>query len=84
MIKLTKNDILKIQILKQFKKKEIDYTASYLSKILKRKYETVNKALEFYFCLGIVEKDIKEHGKTKITYFFLTELGKNLLKSKKI
>jgi hypothetical protein len=84
MVKLTRNDILKIQILEQFKKKEIDYTASYLSEILRSKFETISKALEFYFCLGIVEKDIKEHGKKKITYFSLTELGKNLIKSEKI
>lgn len=84
MVKLNKNDVLKIQILKQFKKKEIDYTASYLSEILKSKFETVNKALEFFFCIGIVEKDIKEHGMKKITYFFLTDIGKNLINSNKI
>jgi len=84
MVKLTKNDILKIQILKQYKKRSIDYTASYLSDILKSKFETVNKALEFFFCIGVVEKEIKQHGEKKITYFSLTEIGKNLINSNKI
>ena len=42
------------------KKKNIDYTASYLSEILKSKYETVKKALDFFFMLDILERDIKE------------------------
>ena len=84
MVKLIKNDILKIKILKQYKHRNIDYTASYLSNILKSKYETVKKALNFFYSIDILEKDIKEHGEKNITYFQLTEYGRNLLSSNKI
>ena len=84
MAQLNKNDILKIQILKQFKKKDIDYTASYLSEILDSKYETVKKALDFFYMIDILERDIKEHGKKNITYYNLTNYGKTLLRSNKI
>lgn len=84
MVKLNKSDILKIRILKQYKEKDIDYTASYLSDILKSKFETVSKALEFFYNIGVVEKDIKEHGKQNYTYYYLTKIGKELLKSEKI
>ena len=84
MVNLTKNDKLKIKILKQFKKKNIDYTSSYLSEILGGKFETIEKALQFFYEIGVLGKDIKEHGKINYTYYYLTDIGKNLLKSKKI
>ena len=43
-LKLNRSDLLKIKILKQLKKKDIEYTASYLSTILDAKYETVKNA----------------------------------------
>ena len=81
---LNKSDILKIQILKQFKKKEIHYTASYLASLLDSKYETVHKALEFFYYIDILEKDVKEYPEKSIVYYFLTEFGKKILKSPKI
>ena len=84
MDNLNKSDILKIRILRQFKEKNIDYTASYMADLMNNKYETVKKALEFYFSLGIVEKEIKEHGDIQYTYYKITDLGNKLLKSEKI
>lgn len=81
---LNKSDILKIQILKQLKKKEIHYTASYLASLLDSKYETVHKALEFFYHIDILEKDVKEHAEKNIVYYYLSEFGKNILKSPKI
>lgn len=81
MVKLIKNDILKIKILKQYKKNNISYTASILSDILKSKFETLRKALEFFYLIGVVEKEIKEHGEKIYTYYNLTNNGKILLKS---
>ncbi len=79
MVKLIKNDKLKIEILRQFKKKNISYTASILSSFLNSKFETINKALEFFYRIGVVEKEIKEHGKKRYTYYNLTESGNVLL-----
>jgi len=84
MEELIKSDILKIQILKQFKKKEIHYTASYIAGILDSKYETVHKALEFFYQIDILDKDVKEHAEKNIVYYYITEYGKFILKSKKI
>ncbi len=85
MAKLIKSDNLKIQILKQFKMKNRSYTASHLSEIYKSKFETMRRALEFFYAIGVVEKEVKEHGENKkITYYNLTEIGKILLKSEKI
>lgn len=84
MDRLIKNDLVKIKILKQLKKKNIAYTASILAKMLGFKFETVQKALEFFFHIGIVNKDIKEHGKMQYVYFELTEIGQILISSKKI
>lgn len=84
MEELIKSDILKIQILRQFKKKEIHYTASYLAGILDSKYETVHKALEFFYQIDILDKDVKEHAEKNIVYYYITENGKYLLKSQKI
>lgn len=84
MVRLNINDKIKIKILKQYKKKNIDYTASYLSEILGHKYQTIKKALEFFFELGICKKDIKEHGKKNYVYYGLNEIGQELLKSEKL
>ena len=84
MVKLNKSDSLKIEILRQYKKKPIDYTASYLSDLLDSKFETIRKALEFFFRINVLNKDVKEHGEKKYTYYILTDIGKSLLKSKKI
>jgi hypothetical protein len=84
MVNLNKSDILKIHILRQFKKKKIDYTASYMSELLNSKFETANKALEFFFEIGVLEKDVKEHGERNITYYSLTDIGSKLLSSPKI
>lgn len=84
MVKLIKNDIIKIKILKEFKKKNISYTASHLSHLVESKYETVRKALEFFVQIGLLEKDIKEHRDKDYTYYNLTNIGKDLIKSKKI
>ena len=81
---LIKSDLLKIKILKQYKKVNSEYTASYLSEILNSKYETVKKALEFYFEIDILDKEVKYHREKAITYYRLTKLGNNLLKSNKI
>jgi len=83
MPKLNKSDILKINILKQFKKKNIDYTASYLSEILSSKYETVKKALDFFYMIDIMDRDVKEHREKRIIYYRLTEYGKKLINSNK-
>lgn len=83
MPKLNKSDILKINILKQFKKKNIDYTASYLSEILSSKYETVKKALDFFYMIDIMDRDVKEHREKSIIYYRLTEYGKKLINSNK-
>ncbi len=79
MVILVKNDVLKIRILKQYKKKNISYTASFLSTILKSKYETIKKALEFFYSIKILEKEIKDHGKKNYTYYNLTKIGKDLI-----
>ena len=84
MKNLNRSDILKIRILNQFKKKDIYYTASYIASLLDSKYETVHKALEFFFQIDILEKDIKEHAEKNVIYYLLTEFGRNLLKSQKI
>lgn len=81
MDNLIKSDILKVLILRKYKEKEISYTASYLSSFFEFKYETVKKALEFFCFIGVLEKDIKEHGKNDYTYYNLTKTGKELLKS---
>jgi len=81
MIKLTKNDNIKINILMQYKKKNISYTASILSGKLKCKFETARKALEFFYRIGVIDKEIKEHGKKIYTYYNLTESGSILLMS---
>lgn len=81
---MIKSDNLKIKILKQYKAKNISYTASILSDILGSKFETVKRALEFFYNIGVVEKEIKEHGKKNYTYYNLTEIGNNLIKSQKI
>ena len=84
MVELIKGDKLKVKILKQYKKKNIDYTASYLSELLNARFETIRKALEFFYEIGIIEKDVKEHGEKSITYYYLTDLGKILINSAKI
>ncbi|MHA1285098.1 MAG: hypothetical protein ACTSQP_21575 [Promethearchaeota archaeon] len=84
MDKLNKSDILKIKILKQFKKNRTYYTASYLAKILKTKYETIYKALEFFYQIDLLDKDIRHFGKKFISYYYLTELGQKLVESNKI
>ena len=81
---MIKNDILKIKILKQYKAKNISYTASILSNLVESKFETVKRALKFFINIGVVEKEIKEHGKKFFTYYNLTEIGINLIKSQKI
>ncbi len=81
---MNRSDILKIKILKQLKKRNIEYTASYLSEILNAKYETAKKALEFFYEIDIIDKDIKEHGVKNITYYFLSSKGKSLIESNKI
>ena len=78
---ITINDKLKIQILKQYEDKNIDYTASYLAKILNAKYETINKGLEFFYKINILNKDIKEHGEKTITYYSLTKIGEQVIRS---
>ena len=84
MDNMTKNDKLKIIILKQYKKHLIDYTSSYLSNLLEHKFETVKKALNFFYEIGVLEKEIKDHGKKSITYYSLTEIGLLLINSDKI
>lgn len=84
MVNLIKNDIIKIKILNQYKKKNIDYTCSYLAKLLKGKFETINKALEFFVKIDVLKKDIKEHGKRTFVYYSLTDIGENLLSSDKL
>lgn len=85
MDKLIKNDNLKIQLLKHYKMKNSSYTASYLSEIYQCKFETTRRALEFFYAIGVVEKEVKEHGENKkITYYNLTDIGRNLIKSKKL
>ena len=84
MDNMTKNDKLKIIILKQYKKHLIDYTSSYLSNLLEHKFETVKKALNFFYEIGVLEKEIKDHGKKSITYYSLTDIGLMLIKSHKI
>ncbi len=79
MESLTKNDRKKIEILKQYNKKNISYTASILSEIIDCKFETAKKALDFFILIGIVEKEIKEHGSKIYTYYNLTEFGKKLV-----
>ena len=79
MEKLTKNDRIKIEILKQFKKKNISYTASILSDTIKCKFETMKKALDFFVLVGIIEKDIKEHGSKFYTYYDLTDFGEKFI-----
>lgn len=76
---LNKSDILKIRILGQYKKRNTSYTASYLSKLLNNKFETVRKALEFFYIIGVIEKESKEYGSKKITYYNLTKIGMNLI-----
>lgn len=84
MDKLNKSDILKIEILRQFKRKRIDYTASYMSNFVKHKFETVKKALDFFVGIGILEKELKEHGDKHYTYYRLSNTGNILIKSEKI
>lgn len=84
MVKMNRSDILKIQILKQYKLNNIEYSPSYLSDILKSKFETVRKALEFLISLGIIEKDVKQHREKKITYYSLSGMGNKLIKSERI
>ena len=84
MNSMTKNDRLKIKILKQYKKHLIDYTSSYLSNMLNHKFETVKKALDFFYEIGVMEKEIKDHGNKTITYYSLTDLGLRLINSNKI
>jgi len=84
MVKLIKSDVLKLKILKQYKERNISYTASLLSKELSGKFETIQKALEFFYKIGVIDKEIKEHGKKNFTYYNLTEIGKNLIKSERI
>ena len=84
MVKLIKSDNLKIKILRQYKKKNISYTASLLSGVLGYKFETIKRALEFFYKIGVVDKEIKEHGKKNFTYYNLTEIGKHLIRSEKI
>ena len=79
MEKLTKNDRIKIEILKQFKKKNISYTASILSEIIECKFETIKKALDFFVLLGIIDKDVKEHGSKYYTYYDITEFGEKVV-----
>lgn len=40
----------------------------------------IRKALEFFFRLGIVEKEIKEHRKKDYIYYNITELGELIIK----
>ncbi|MHA1344550.1 MAG: hypothetical protein ACTSQG_11220 [Promethearchaeota archaeon] len=84
MVKLIKNDILKIKILKAYKKNNISYTASILADNLKSKFETIKKALEFFSQIGVVYKEVKKHGKKDYTYYNLTEIGEELINSDKI
>jgi predicted transcriptional regulator len=84
MVNLTLNDEFKIKILKQYKKKPIDYTASGLATISNCQYETAKKACEFFYKIGILYKEKKEHGKKDYIYYGLTEIGKILIKSDKI
>lgn len=81
---LIKSDELKIKILKQYKKKSISYTASLLSNILKYKFETIRKALEFFCIIGILEKEVKHHGKKNYTYYNLTKIGDIIISLDKI
>lgn len=84
MVKLIQNDLFKLQILKQYKRKNSSYTASILANLLKSKFETIQKALEFFYLIGVVDKEIKEHGKKHITYYNLTKVGQDLINSEKI
>ena len=84
MVKLIKNDLLKIEILKQYKKRNISYTASILADFLNSKFETVKKALEFFLRIGVIEEEVKIHGKIDYTYYNLADIGKALLRSNKI
>ena len=84
MVKLIQNDLLKLQILKQFKRKNSSYTASTLASLLNSKFETIKKSLEFFYLIGVVDKEIKEHGKRHITYYNLTKFGQELINSEKI
>lgn len=79
MVVLVKNDALKIEILKQFKKKNISYTASLLASYLNARYETVRRALEFLTLIGATIKETKEHGKKNHVYYDLTPLGKEII-----
>lgn len=83
MVKLIKNDIFKIKILKIYKKHNKSYTASYLSKIINCKFETIVKALEFYCQIGILKKEVKDYSLKHYTYYNLTELGQVILDSLK-
>ena len=78
-MKLNKNDLVKILILQQYKKKNSSYTASLLAHLLKFKPETIKKGLEFLSYIGILEKEIKEHGKRNYSYFNLTDMGTILI-----
>lgn len=84
MARIIKNDELKIKILKQYKRNDSSYTASILAKIIKSKFETIKNALEFFYLIGVVDKEIKDHGKTHITYYNLTKVGQDLINSDKI
>lgn len=81
MPNLLKNDKLKIKILEVYKKENISYTASLLSNIVKSKYQTVKNALEFFYCLGAIEKETKKHGKKSYTYYNLNKVGEILVDS---
>lgn len=79
MVSLIKNDLVKIEILKQYRKKNISYTASHLSNYIEAKYETIKKALEFLAIIGIIEIEKKEHGMKDYIYYNLSNIGKEIL-----
>ncbi len=81
---MIKNDLLKLKILKQFKRKNISYTTSILANLLNSKFETIKNALEFFHTIGVLDEEIKDHGKMIYTYYNLTIIGQNLIKSDKI
>ena len=48
-------------------------------KTIECKFETAKKALDFFILIGILEKEIKEHGSKIYTYYNLTDFGKKLI-----
>lgn len=75
MKRITKNDAVKMRILKALEGPKAGVSITALSEELHVKYETVRNAISFLTSCGLLELSAEKHGRLSYEYVKLTDLG---------